>query len=132
MDINGLITRLLEKRATQKYQTNLTTPEVFDFARWANKNDVPVDVGPNSDYDMTGYYKAEQSGAASSEISDIDQRRHFPDTFKTPKHQSFSSDSQYSDENAPHWDGTLLRSSSGDPEAIELPTGLIRMRRGRK
>lgn len=129
MDINSLITRLLEKRMSEKYQTDLSTPEVFEFAHWVNKNQIPVDVGSKSDYDMPGYFKSEKAGQSSSEINEIDNQRHFPDTFKTPYHNSFSGESKYADENAPHWDGTLLKSPENEVEAIELPTGLLKSRR---
>jgi GNAT superfamily N-acetyltransferase len=88
------------------YRTELGIEEPV-FRQWVEKNKVPFD--PNEerpDYDMRGYYKAMVTGSPeyrSTEIDPYDHRPHYPDTFKTPSHESFSADSKYATSDAPKW-----------------------------
>lgn len=122
---NKLLDELQGQNASLPFQTNLTLPEQLGFAKWAESNQVPVDLSVQSDYDMPGFYKALQAGKASSGVSPLDNRVHYTDQFKTPQHQTFSKESQYAPEDAPHWEGNALRSPSGDLQALELPNDLI-------
>jgi hypothetical protein len=88
-----------------EYDTNLGLSEP-DFRYWLANNKVNWDPhAQNSDYDMRGYYKALASGdpKAVTEINPNDRQRHFPDYWKTPYHQTFSSESQWAGPTAPMW-----------------------------
>lgn len=127
MDRNKLLDALLAQKASQKYQTNLDPIEQLNFANWASKNDVPVDLSSKSDYDMPGFFKNMQSGGDNSQpvINVNDGQLHFTDKFKTPEHETFSNESQYSTPDAPHWEGSSLRSPKGNLTGMELPNGNI-------
>lgn len=122
-----VLNRLMNQNRSLPYQTNLTPEESFRFADWAASNNVPVDLSPKSDYDMSGYFKS-LSGSPNpgSSISEIDNKPHFTDKFKTPFHQTFSNESQYSTGNDPHWEGNSLRDENGELKALELPTGILK------
>jgi hypothetical protein len=86
------------------YQTSLSPLEELAFRAWVQKNNVPFDDSQQADYDMRGYFKALQSGsAAGSVINANDGQMHYPDTFKTPYHSSFSSESRHATPDAPKW-----------------------------
>jgi hypothetical protein len=113
------------------FQTNLSEPEQAGFADWAAKNKVPVDLSKGSDYDMPGFYKAMQKGSASSGVSPIDNQVHFTDQFKTPTHETFSNESQYSSGNDPHWEDNAQRDALGELAALELPGGeILKVKKG--
>ena len=93
------------------YTTPLAASEEAAFRQWVAQNKVPYNLNdPVQDYDMRGFYKAAMAGDpnASTEINSFDQKMHFPDTYKTPYHESFSRDSQYAQPNAPFWVGGQL------------------------
>jgi hypothetical protein len=51
---------------------------------------------------------------ARTAINPNDNLMHFPDTWKTPYHQSFSNESMYANQNAPQWiNDSQLASPSG-------------------
>jgi hypothetical protein len=108
---------LLNRGYSLPHQTNLSTPELFGFANWAQNNNVPLDLSARSDYDMPGFYKE----GLESKVSELDNLPHFSDRYKTPSHQSFSKESVYASEDAPHWEGNALRNNKGELEALELP-----------
>ncbi len=88
------------------YMTSLAPPEEQQFQSWVKQNRVPWQDSPTADYDMRGYWKAQQAGnpnaAQSRNVNDGEM--HFPDTWKTPYHKSFSGESQYSTgQGAPQW-----------------------------
>jgi hypothetical protein len=89
------------------YQTPLTPADELLFQNWVKTNKVPFDPSGKSDYDMRGFYNAVTSmdPRARTAINPNDNMMHFPDTWKTPFHQSFSNESQYSNgsPNAPRW-----------------------------
>lgn len=94
----------------QKYRTSLSPVEEYEFYKWVKQNNIPFqeEGGPLADYDMRGFWKAMQSGGAERA-----KNLHFPDTFKTPFHQSFSNESKYAGSTAPHWVDNKLVDQSG-------------------
>lgn len=133
MDKLAILNKLLNQNASYPYQSNLDVPESFGFANWASTNNVPVDLNPKADYDMAGYYKnLNNPGIQKAALNNITNSLHFPDTFKTPTHKTFSNESIYADQNAPHWNetNTALIDNSNQPRAIELPNGeILKVRR---
>lgn len=87
------------------YQTPLNTKEQMKFYNWVEKNKVPYDPSPQSDYDMAGFFKALQDGdpRALTAINPNDKQIHYPDYWKTPYHQTFSNESRYATNGAPAW-----------------------------
>lgn len=88
------------------YQTALDPIDEMEYRGWVKKNNVPVDPNDkNSDYDMRGYYRALKSGdqRAAQSLNMNDGKMHFPDTWKTPSHASFSRESMYATPSAPSW-----------------------------
>jgi hypothetical protein len=77
------------------------------FQKWVKDNRVPFEDSPAADYDMRGFWKGLMTGdpQARTAINPYDNRMHFPDKWKTPYHESFSSDSQYAKPNAARWTG---------------------------
>lgn len=105
------------------YRTALTLPEESEFQSWVSKNKIPNDDSPTSDYDMRGYWKAQKSGDqnATTATSAFDGKQHFPDTYKTPYHKSFSAESKYATGNAPSWSGDQLKDKLGTVLVDETP-----------
>jgi len=95
---------------TPLYTTQLSPEEEQQFQGWASANKVPWQDTPNADYDMRGYWKAQQSGDpyARTAVNPDDHLPHYPDTYKTPLHRSFSNESQYAGPGTPHWEGNSL------------------------
>lgn len=89
------------------YVTPLEPAEEAKFEKWVKDNKIPWKDSPNSDYDMRGYWKAMVAGDkyAHTEINKQDHKPHYPDTWKTPYHKTFSNESQYALPNAGHWEG---------------------------
>lgn len=89
------------------YQTHLSAGDEGKFQSWVKQNNVPFDSSKTSDYDMRGFWKALQDGdeRAKTAINQNDHQMHFPDTWKTPYHQSFSAESQWATSGAPKWNG---------------------------
>ena len=89
---------------TGTYQTALQPQNEIRFRNWlkanAEKSNAVGYFDPSnmaSDYDMRGWWLTNK-GAAPPQGSD-----HFPDTFKTPYHETFSNESQYALPTAPKW-----------------------------
>lgn len=120
----------MPKNYSLPYRTDLSEQEQLLFDLWQKKNQIPYDSSPKSDYDMTGYFKAmlNKDPNAKSSINEIDNKRHFPDKYKTPYHKSFSNESMYADESAPHWDNTKLVNPQGDTVGLELPNEFLRLK----
>ena len=81
------------------YQTNLGKDNEESFRHWVSVNkqrlqDYNPD-NPKGDYDMRGWWLANNGTPAP--------QGHFPDTYKTPYHQSFSNESKYAKQDAPRW-----------------------------
>jgi len=89
----------------QAQMTQLPAQQEQAFNQWVQTNKVPFN--PNDkypDYDMRGYYQSLQQGQApAAGVNPIDQQLHYPDTYKTPYHESFSSESKWATEGAPSW-----------------------------
>ncbi len=106
------------------YKTQLQPEEENKFQSWVKQNKVPWQDSPTSDYDMRGYWKAQQSGQAHTEINPVDQKPHYPDTWKTPYHQTFSNESQYALPTAGRWKGQTFV-----PPVVGAPQGLPQVER---
>ena len=87
------------------YRTDLTPLQAYLFQAWLKENQQSPGVrsfsptNPQSDYDMRGYWR-ETNGAP------VQGTGHFPDTWKTPYHQSFSGESVYATPQAGEWKDT--------------------------
>jgi hypothetical protein len=106
------------------YITKLTPEEETKFQKWVKQNDVPMENDTaTSDYDMRGYFKDNILGGKGqgTKVSEFDNRPHFPDTYKTPYHKTFSNESRYALPSAPHWDGDKLIDKNGKVIADETP-----------
>ena len=75
------------------------------FRAWVKQNKIPFN--PNdaaSDYDMRGYWQDIASvGKSETAVNLDDNLPHYPDTYKTPYHESFSNESKYALPTAPAW-----------------------------
>lgn len=106
------------------YKTELPPEQEQKFQQWVKSNHVPFeDDGPQSTYDMRGYWKAMTSGdpRAKQELNASDKRMHFPDIWKTPYHPTFSNESIYANPDAPHWDNDRLVDKNGKVVSDETP-----------
>jgi len=89
------------------YNTQLGPLEEMAFRQWVTQNKVPFNpdtIGP-SDYDMRGFWRGLQQGhpMAQQSINPNDNLMHYSDYWKTPLHQSFSSESQWAGPDTPSW-----------------------------
>lgn len=95
------------------------------FKKWIKDNNIPFDDSPTSDYDMQGFFKAMERGDpnAKTAVSKFDGKLHFPDTWKTPYHKTFSNESIYAEDvaDAPHWEGDRLIDNDGNVLLDETP-----------
>jgi hypothetical protein len=97
--------------ATGPYITSLTPQEEFQFHQWIQQYNIPWQNSPTADYDMRGYWKALQGGDPQmvsdwqgwQKLKALGSTPHFPDTWKTPYHKTFSNESIYATADAPHW-----------------------------
>ena len=90
----------------QSFQTNLSNNDELQFQKWIKQNpNIPFDDSKTSDYDMRGFWKGlkDKDPTAVTSINPNDNMPHFPDTYKTPYHVSFSNESKYSNNKAPSW-----------------------------
>jgi len=96
----------------QQRLTRLTPAQEVKFQEWARQTRAPI----TPDYDMRAFWL---NGAQGSAINPNDRMMHYPDTYKTPLHESFSGESIYADPRKapPRWndrdqlmaaDGTIL------------------------
>jgi hypothetical protein len=86
------------------------------FRQWVKDNRVPFNPDQEpQDYDMRGFYRAQTQGdpLAASAVNPNDKQIHYPDYWKTPLHQTFSSESQWAQPGAPSWYGNQLISPGG-------------------
>ena len=100
----------------EKQLTKLTPEQEKQFMAWVQANKVPFDPKDKyPDYDMRGYYLSLMKGGADKpSVNAVDQRLHYPDTYKTPYHESFSKESQWATDKAPMWKGEKLVDSTGN------------------
>ncbi len=104
--------------------TTLPPDKEREFQAWLHATHAPFDPSPQADYDMRGFWTALRSGdpRATTAINASDKQVHFPDTWKTPYHRTFSSESIYARPGeAPTWHGDVLVSPSGRIVADERP-----------
>lgn len=107
MDLQSVATNFLSGIAKPgPYVTRLPFLDELRFMKWAKDNRIPL----TEDYDMRGYWKAMSSGDPRAQQG---TNKHFPDIWKTPKHQSFSNESIYATPNAPRWVGDTLQDKLG-------------------
>lgn len=99
------------------YQTKLPPEQEREFRLWLSVSKAPFDPSPKADYDMRGYWRALRTGdpRAATATSPGDKQTHYPDTWKTPYHKTFSNESIYAPPGlvAPRWIGGVLVSSEG-------------------
>ena len=93
------------------YKTKLTPQEEQQFLNWyrmvAMMNQLDFDPDhPDHHYDYRGFWKNSSEQDRLS-MSLFGPNKHFPDTYKTPLHPTFSNESIYSNDFTPggHWDG---------------------------
>lgn len=113
------------------FNTPLDSLDEAKFRQWLVDNKVPFN--PNvvvSDYDMRGYWQAHERGqpmAADTQMNANDGKPHYTDYYKTPFHQTFSQDSQWSEPNSPFWfndhqlgtdNGRVLYDEKNPPHSI--------------
>lgn len=133
MNSPGMLARLLQLFQTpptpslpaslsqhQSYTTYLPPDQEAQFQSWVKANRIPWQDTPNADYDMRGFWKAQQSGDPNAQRA---SNLHFPDTYKTPYHRTFSNESIYATPDAPHWQGDVLIDKAGRVVADERPKG---------
>lgn len=120
--------RVPAKSITHKpdYQTSLSPEDEQKFQSWTKESKAPWQDSPTSDYDMRGYWKAQQSGDPNAHQA---ANQHYPDTWKTPNHKTFSDESIYATPGAPHWEGgqlapTLPKSILGPSESMQPATSI--------
>lgn len=101
------------------YNTELNGIEERAFRQWIVENKVPFN--PNvavSDYDMRGFWRSLMNNdpRATTGVDPNDRRLHYPDTWKTPLHETFSAESIFANpKTAPRWnDKDQLVAPDGD------------------
>lgn len=85
--------------------TTLEPQDEAAFRQWVATNGVPFNLNdPIADYDMRGYWRdiAAQGGNQTA-VNPNDHQMHFPDTYKTQYHRSFSAESRNATSQAPRW-----------------------------
>lgn len=82
----------------QQRLTRLSPEQEAEFQTWARSNRAPI----TDDYDMRGYWL---NGARGAAVNPNDRAMHYPDTYKTPLHESFSGESMYANPRSrpPQW-----------------------------
>lgn len=97
------------------WQTPLNFLDELNFRHWVQRNNVPFDPNdPHSDYDMRGFWQAQQKGDPQAQ-RDTFGNMHFPDTWKTPYHETFSNQSMYANPKlAGHWIGNKFYDATGN------------------
>lgn len=103
---------------SDNYLTALPSDQEAKFQDWVQKNKIPFDPSPTADYDMRGFWQELQAGGPNAQtgINPNDGQLHFNDYYKTPYHESFSSESKWAKPNAPSWN---------DKDQLVTPDGTI-------
>lgn len=98
----------------QRQLAHLPPEQEAQFMAWAQQNRAPI----TSDYDMRAYWLHRNDPNMRTQINPNDHRLHFPDTYKTPLHQSFSRESIYANpaSHPPMWN---------DKDQLVLPDGRV-------
>ena len=122
----------------QNYNTALAPLDEFAFRQWVSQNKVPFNPdAQSSDYDMRGFWRALQSKdpRAKAAVNPNDQQLHYPDVWKTPQHETFSSESQWAAPGAPEWNesdqlvsagGRILKDERAPQQTAEQPLTRLR------
>ena len=99
------------KYATEgPYQTPLSASEEYGYREWVGHLNSFFNRGLDPDdpsYDMRGFYK-DQVRSGQWSTKGFTGTTHFPDTYKTPYHPTFSRESRYALPTAPYWKGEQL------------------------
>lgn len=109
----------LEYKEDSPYHTRLTSDEQQQFTKWVLKNGAPYDNTKYSDYDMPGFWKAltdpndAEHAIAQANQSEYDKTMHYPDYWKTPYHDTMSTESKYATGLEPSWFGNRLIDQGG-------------------
>jgi hypothetical protein len=103
------------------YITQLQPQDEAQFQSWVKSGNVPFNPSPMSDYDMRGFFQDKSAMQEREARIAAGGSRHFPDTYKTPYHATFSNESKYATPEAPHWDGDRLLDKYGKVIADETP-----------
>ncbi len=98
--------KTLKEILAQGHNYKLSRRDELAYQVWRKENNVPE----SNDYNMRGYYQSLQlPGAQGSSVNANDGQMHYPDTFKLPNHQTFSTESGYYNPatmpNTPSWSG---------------------------
>lgn len=120
-----------QREPEELYRTKLSEPDELAFQKWVVHEGIPFDINErNADYDMRGYWDATVKHGINERNVDTG---HFPDTWKTPFHRTFSNESIYAPQDAPHWQGKQLIDKHGyvvydedDPEDL-LPKAAAKL-----
>lgn len=109
------------ERAVNPYQTRLPPDQEKEFRSWLHVSGAPFDPSHKADYDMRGFWQALRSGdpRAQTAMNQSDNQMHFPDTWKTPYHETFSNESIYAQPGAPSWQDDQLIGQNGSVLADE-------------
>jgi len=109
-------------RGPDAYQTRLTPDQENLYRKWltATGKDTGIKYDPDdASYDMRGYWADVVAGGRFKRMG---KAQHFPDTYKTPYHPTFSRESKYATDDAPYWTSDdVLR----DPLTNEPTPGYI-------
>lgn len=107
----------------KSFTTKLDPAREQQFQQWVKANKVPWKDDPKADYDMRGYFQDHVLGGKGqgTAVSKFDEKQHFPDTYKTPYHATFSDESKYAKSGAPHWEEDRLIDRHGNVIADETP-----------
>lgn len=108
--------RAIPERADNPYITLLPMDQEFKFRNWVKSNAIPTNPDDmNPTYDMRGFWQAMQRGdKRATHAIDKSGKIDFPDTWKTPSHETFSNQSIYATPDAPSWQGTALVDKKGN------------------
>ena len=88
------------------YQTPLQPWERRAFDQWIDAMSAKLGWRLNPDdptYDYRGFWRSQQLGGRGMGLDPGSGEMHFPDTFKTPEHPTFSRESIYATPDAPYW-----------------------------
>lgn len=106
----------------------LTAPERQNYLMWLLRNGVQE----TPDYNMAQFYRSSEIGGdprLSSGVNPNDQQVHFPDAYKLPNHETFSTDSNYYNAktmpNTPTWQGGALPDGRNESWTLTRPNGQI-------
>jgi hypothetical protein len=100
------------------YHTKLSKPEEREFHDWFRALGDAIGRPPGSPddptYDYRGFWRSQKLGGRGTGLDPGTGTIHFPDTFKTPVHPTFSNESKYAPAGFDrHWKGNVLVDKTG-------------------